>query len=174
MDIVTGDVLLLLPDFCFKVGLKLACMVCKLGEVFLYAVEDGLLLFVLGKRPGSVIDLEKQGEDHGIVCGLVCCIGGRCCRGWVGLETIDQTLEEREAGQRLSGVFVICEIARSAGDALSDPDEAGVEDIVARDLGVECLNLVLAGLALFVDVALLPPDEGAFVHVGVALDVGVV
>jgi len=143
--------------------------------VFLDAIEDGSLLFVLGKNLDGVVDLEKKGEDHGVVCGLVLCIGGWCCGGRGRLETIDEILEEGEAGVRTG---VLCEIADGgggcAGDALSDPEEAGMEDAVARELGLECLDLVLADLALFVDVALLPSDERAFVDVGVALDVGVV
>ena len=87
-------------------------------------------------------------------------------------------MEERETDQRLSNSGVFCKIAHCAGgracNALSDPDEAGMEDIVARDLGFECLDLVLADLALLVNVALLPSDKRAFVDVGVALDVGVV
>ena len=146
--------------------------------MFRDAVEDGFLLFVLGKDLDGVVDLEKKGQDHGVVRGLVLCIGGRRCRGWVRLEAIDEILEEGEAGLGLPRGGVLCEIADCgggcAGDALSDPGEAGVEDGVAGDLCGEGLDLVLAGLALFVDVALLPSDQRAFVDVGVALDVRVV
>ena len=143
-----------------------------------HAVEDGFLLFVLGKHLDGVVDLEEKGEDHGVVCGLVLRIRGWCCRGRAGLETVDEILEEGEAGVGLARIGVLCEIAECgcgcAGDALSDPEEAGVEDAVARDLGGEGVDLVPAGVALLVYVALLPSDEGALVDVGVALDVGVV
>ena len=72
-------------------------------------------------------------------------------------------LEEGETGQRLASLNVFCEIADGGGgcaaDALLDPDEAGMEDVVARDLGVERLDLVFAGLAFFVNVALFPSDK---------------
>ena len=47
VDVVASDVLLLLLEFCFKVSLELARMLCELGDVLLQAVEDGFLLFVL-------------------------------------------------------------------------------------------------------------------------------
>lgn len=89
VDVVAGDVLLLFIEFCLEVSLELARMVYELGDVLLHAVKDGFLLFVLGKDLDAVIDLEKKGKNHSIVCGLVLCISGWCCMGWVGLETIN-------------------------------------------------------------------------------------
>lgn len=48
--------------------------------MFLHAIEDCFLLFVLWTRLDGVVDLEKKGEDHGVVCGLVLCVGGWCRR----------------------------------------------------------------------------------------------
>jgi hypothetical protein len=166
VDVVAGDVLLLLREFSLEVSLELARVVRELGDVVRQAVEDGLFLLVVGEELDGVVDLEEQGQDHGVVCGLVLCVGGGCCRGRVGLETVDEVLEEGEAGLGA----VLCGV----GDALSDCAEAGVEDGVAGDLGGEGVDPVPAGVALLVDVALLPSDEGALVDVGVALDVGVV
>ena len=106
----------------------------RIAERRVVAARDAALL-------GLLPHLEHEREQHLVVRLLARRVRGRLVGRGLRLEPLGEGGERGGAG---------------GGDGGQDVGEAGLEDGVAGDVGLELRDAHLAGLALFVDVALFP------------------